>query len=93
MSGYTRRPSFLSAMAARRRAEAAMAVGDLPAGEGLKTINLVEADGLAALELRTEQVVPAWDHDVLISAVTEVHEATGGGRPLVYFGSTFRGLA
>ena len=54
---------------------------------------LLLADGLAALELRTEQVVPAGDHDVLISAVTEVHEATGGGRPLVYFGSTFRGLA
>jgi len=54
---------------------------------------LLLADGLAALELRTEQVVPAGDHDVLISAVTAVHEATGGGRPLVYFGSAFRGLA
>ena len=52
MSGYTRRPSFLSAMTARRRAEAAMAVGDLPASEGLKTINLVEADGLAAFGRR-----------------------------------------
>ena len=54
---------------------------------------LLLADGLAALELRTQQVVPAGDHDVLISAVTAVHDATADARPLVYFGSHFLGLA
>lgn len=54
---------------------------------------LLLTDGLAALELRTEQVVPAGDHDILIGAVTAVHEAVGGARPLVYFASTFHGIA
>lgn len=54
---------------------------------------LLLTDGLAALELSTDQVVPAGDHDILIGAVTEVHEASGDARPLVYFGSTFRGIA
>ncbi len=50
---------------------------------------LLLTDGLAALELRTEQVVRAGDHDILIGAVTEVHDAVEGARPLVYYGSTF----
>jgi flavin reductase (DIM6/NTAB) family NADH-FMN oxidoreductase RutF len=50
---------------------------------------LLLTDGLAALELRTEKIVPAGDHDILIGAVTEVHDAVEGARPLVYFGSTF----
>jgi flavin reductase (DIM6/NTAB) family NADH-FMN oxidoreductase RutF len=54
---------------------------------------LLLTDGLASLEVRTEQVVPAGDHDILIGAVTEVHEALETARPLVYFGSTFRGIA
>ncbi len=54
---------------------------------------LLLSDGLAALELRTQEVVPAGDHDVLISAVTAVHDANGAQRPLVYFSSTFLGLA
>lgn len=54
---------------------------------------LLLTDGLASLELCTEQVVPAGDHDILIGAVTEVHEAPETARPLVYFGSTFRGIA
>jgi flavin reductase (DIM6/NTAB) family NADH-FMN oxidoreductase RutF len=54
---------------------------------------LLLADGLAALELRTEQVVPAGDHDILIGAVTEVHDVVEGARPLVYFGSTFLGIS
>jgi flavin reductase (DIM6/NTAB) family NADH-FMN oxidoreductase RutF len=54
---------------------------------------LLLTDGLAALELRTEQVVTAGDHDILIGAVTEVHDVVEGARPLVYFGSTFLGIA
>ena len=54
---------------------------------------LLLTDGLAALELSTDQVVPAGDHDILIGAVTEVHEAVSDAAPLVYFGSTFRGIA
>jgi flavin reductase len=54
---------------------------------------LLLTDGLAALELSTDQVVPAGDHDILIGAVTEVHEAVSDAPPLVYFGSTFRGIA
>lgn len=54
---------------------------------------LLLTDGLAALELRTEQVVPAGDHDILIGAATHVHDAQGSADPLVYFSSTFRHLA
>lgn len=53
---------------------------------------LLLTEGLAALELRTEQIVRAGDHDILIGAVTEVHDAVEGARPLVYFGSTFLGI-
>jgi flavin reductase (DIM6/NTAB) family NADH-FMN oxidoreductase RutF len=53
---------------------------------------LLLTDGLAGLELRTEQVVRAGDHDILIGAVTEVHDAVEGARPLVYYGSTFLGI-
>jgi flavin reductase (DIM6/NTAB) family NADH-FMN oxidoreductase RutF len=54
---------------------------------------LLLTEGLAALELRTEQIVTAGDHDILIGAVTQVHHAVDGARPLVYFGSTFLGIA
>ncbi len=54
---------------------------------------LLLTEGLAGLELRTAQVVPAGDHDILIGAVTRVHEAVARARPLVYFGSTFHGIA
>jgi flavin reductase (DIM6/NTAB) family NADH-FMN oxidoreductase RutF len=54
---------------------------------------LLLTDGLAALELRTEQIVTAGDHDILIGVVTQVHDAVEGARPLVYFGSTFLGIA
>lgn len=52
---------------------------------------LLLTEGLAALEMTTHQVVRAGDHDVLIGAVTEVHDAVEG-RPLVYFGSAFLGI-
>jgi flavin reductase (DIM6/NTAB) family NADH-FMN oxidoreductase RutF len=53
---------------------------------------------LAGLELTTEQVVPAGDHDILIGAVTAIHQPDGGpddppGDPTVYFASRFRSLA
>ena len=54
---------------------------------------LLLTEGLAALELRTEQIVTAGDHDILIGAVTQVHDGVEGARPLVYFGSTFLGIA
>jgi flavin reductase len=55
---------------------------------------LLLADALAALELTTEQVVRAGDHDVLIGAVTAIHppvdEPDPGPRPAtVYFASRF----
>ena len=52
---------------------------------------LLLTDALAALEMTTQQVVPAGDHDVLIGAVTGIHDAVEG-RPLVYFGSRFVGI-
>ena len=70
--------------------------------------SLLLVDSLAGLELATQQVVPAGDHDVLIGAVTAIHgpdpldQASGSagspGRapatePTVYFASTFRHLA
>jgi flavin reductase (DIM6/NTAB) family NADH-FMN oxidoreductase RutF len=56
---------------------------------------LLLADALAGLELRTTQVVPAGDHDILLGAVTTVHEPvqdSAGPGPTVYFGSRFRAL-
>lgn len=62
-------------------------------------------DRLAGLELRTQQVVPAGDHDVVIGEVTAIHDPpeTGEGEPgsdghpatepTVYFASRFRHLA
>lgn len=54
---------------------------------------LLLTDAVAALELRTDQVVSAGDHDVLIAEVTAVHVPQTAARPLVYFGSQFRTLA
>lgn len=55
-------------------------------------------DELAGLELRTVQVVPAGDHDVLIGRVIAIHDPETGadpvGRgPVVFFSSQFRRLA
>lgn len=54
---------------------------------------LLLGDALAGLELATEQVVPAGDHDILVGAVTAVHDRAQPDGPLVYYGSTFRRLA
>lgn len=54
---------------------------------------LLLEESVAALELRTTQVVAAGDHDVLIAEVTAVHDPRLADRPLVYFGSQFRTLA
>jgi flavin reductase (DIM6/NTAB) family NADH-FMN oxidoreductase RutF len=61
---------------------------------------LLLADALAGLELRTSQIVPAGDHDILIGEVTAIHEpveaatdAAGRRDPTVYFASAFRELA
>ncbi len=62
---------------------------------------LLIGSALAALELRTEQVVPAGDHDVVIGAVTAIHDPTADpdpehpeqGGPTVYFASKFWQLA
>jgi flavin reductase (DIM6/NTAB) family NADH-FMN oxidoreductase RutF len=53
---------------------------------------LLLRDRVAGLELRTEQVVAAGDHDVLIGAVTAVHDPVEAARPLVYFASSFHEL-
>jgi flavin reductase (DIM6/NTAB) family NADH-FMN oxidoreductase RutF len=57
---------------------------------------LLLADALAGLELRTVQVVPAGDHDIVLGEVTAVHEPTDGAeepaRPTVYFASRFHDL-
>ena len=60
---------------------------------------LLLADALAGLELATAQVLPAGDHDILLGAVTAIHDpAPEGGEgprrdPTVYFASAFRELA
>ena len=55
-------------------------------------------EALAGLEPRTTEVIPAGDHDIVIGAVTEIHDPTGvpdhgEGEPVVYFASEFRHLA
>lgn len=55
-------------------------------------------DELAGLELRTAQVVPAGDHDILVGAVSAIHDPPTGPEavdrdPVVFFGSRFRTLA
>ena len=60
---------------------------------------------LAGLELSTDRVIPAGDHDIVLGAVTAIYEpaadpdpagSTGPGPrpgdPTVYFASRFRGL-
>ena len=54
---------------------------------------LLLADSLAGLELTTDQVITAGDHDILIGAVTDVHDPLDGVDPTVYFASRFRELA
>lgn len=65
---------------------------------------LLLTDALAGLELTTTQVVPAGDHDILLGAVSAIHDrAPGAGTtsdtappprdPTVYFASAFRHLA
>ena len=56
---------------------------------------------LAGLELRTEQVVPAGDHDIVVGAITAIHDPAtitsadgpGAAGPSVYFASRFWRLA
>ena len=48
---------------------------------------------LAALELSTERVIDAGDHDILLGAVSAVHEPDGDRGPTVYFASRFHELA
>lgn len=50
---------------------------------------------LAGLELRTEQVVPAGDHDIVIGSVTAIIDPAPDldAAPTVYYGSRFRHLA
>ena len=60
---------------------------------------LLREDALAGLELTTTDVIPAGDHDIVIGAVTAIHEpppdppAGPVPGPTVYFDSTFRRLA
>ena len=64
----------------------------VPTRRGANGCLLVES-ALAGLELRTEQAVPAGDHDVLIGAVTAIHDPVaeidpgqpGAAGPTVYF--------
>jgi len=56
---------------------------------------------LAGLELLTQQLIPAGDHDIVLGAVTAIHDpapptpghADLGAEPTVYFASRFRHLA
>ena len=48
---------------------------------------------LAGLELRTRQVFPAGDHDILLAEVTAIHDPDDADEPTVYFASAFRHLA
>lgn len=48
------------------------------------------ADVLATLECRLVRAEPAGDHDILIAEV--VATSVRGGRPLVFYGSTYRRL-
>ncbi len=54
---------------------------------------LLHAEGLASLEMRTEQVIAAGDHDILLGTVTAVHEPQDAHGPLVYYSSGFHELA
>ncbi|MCU0301929.1 MAG: flavin reductase family protein [Candidatus Nanopelagicales bacterium] len=59
---------------------------------------LLLAEALAGLELRTDRLVAAGDHDIVLGRITAVHEPadTADGAPagpIVYFASRFRTLA
>ncbi len=65
---------------------------DVAARRGANGCLLLD-EALAGLELATEQVIPAGDHDVVIAAVTGIHDSSGPSAPLIYYGSQFRGLS
>lgn len=48
---------------------------------------------LAGLELTTQQVVVAGDHDIVIGLVTAVHDPHDEADPTVYFASRYRSLS
>lgn len=73
----------------------------VPTVRGVNGCLLLEG-ALASLELRTDRVVPAGDHDIVLGAVTAAHEpppgdraapGTPAGDPTVYFASQFRHLS
>jgi len=65
---------------------------DVPAVRGANGCLLLEG-ALAGLELRTEQVVGAGDHDILLAEVTAIHQPPEAGEPTIYYASAFRHLA
>jgi flavin reductase len=48
---------------------------------------------LAALEVRTIEVVTAGDHDILIASVERIHDPVDDAGPTVFFASTYHELA
>jgi flavin reductase (DIM6/NTAB) family NADH-FMN oxidoreductase RutF len=50
---------------------------------------LILRDALAAVAATTQQVVPAGDHDILISQVTSLHLSRTDLEPTVYFRSAY----
>ena len=72
----------------------------VPTRRGENGCLLLES-ALASLELHTEQFVPAGDHDIVVGAVTAIHDPVtitsadgpGAAAPTVYFASRFWQLA
>lgn len=63
---------------------------------------LLLQSALAGLELTTDRVLPAGDHDIVVGAVSAIHDPPSGpgsgpgspaGDPTIYFASQFRHLA
>jgi flavin reductase (DIM6/NTAB) family NADH-FMN oxidoreductase RutF len=67
------------------RPSARLLLADLPHRRGSHTDALIIADGMVALECRTEQRVVAGDHTLLIGRVLDVAYVADRGAPLLHY--------
>jgi len=78
--------------AASGRPSARLAMEDVPHSRGASSGALIPGGGLAALECSVARRVPAGDHLLVISAVTDVAYVTESGEPLIRFRGRYPAL-
>lgn len=79
-----------SRFAAAGRPSARLLLHDLPHHRGPVSGALIAEDGVAALECRTVQRIPAGDHTMLLAEVLAVDYTGGTDDPLIYVRRAYR---